>query len=360
MRISSATDFRVGVTRDFLSPDGQTLAWGDIGLSAFEESPWIDWEYLAPHGMELTAADVAGYDALLVNEPAVGAAALAGNSRLALVARFGVGYDRVDITACTDQGVLVTNTPVGVRRPMASSVLCLLLALAHRLLDKDKITRAGRWDDRLATMGRGLTGATIGIVGFGNIGQETERLLLPFDARILVSDPRCAPGTVVSEHGARAVALPDLMRESEFVVVLAPLTERTRHLIGPNELELLGPNGYLISMSRGAVVDETALIAALKAGIVHGAALDVFESEPLDATSELVELDCVLLTPHALCWTDEMARGCGTSAIEAIIRVSRGETTLENVVNPRALLRPECVARLAEYAQARQSGDGPK
>src|SRR5216683_2198567 len=139
--------FRVGITRDFLKTDG-TLAFGNIGLDLLDRAPGITREFLESHSPELQPEQIRGFDALLVLAPSVTAATLTGADRLALVARFGVGYDNVDIVACTRAGVLVTITPDGVRRPVATSVLAYLLALSLRMFDKDRLTRAGRWADR--------------------------------------------------------------------------------------------------------------------------------------------------------------------------------------------------------------------
>src|SRR5690349_13992946 len=143
--------FQVGVTRDFLKPDG-TPAFGDIGLAQFDQAKNLRWEFLPDTLMDLTADHAQEYDALLVLAPRVTAATLAGNPRLAVVARFGVGYDNIDVPACTRAGVALTITPDGVRRPVAASVLTFVLALSHKLLIKDRLTRAGRWGEKLDHM----------------------------------------------------------------------------------------------------------------------------------------------------------------------------------------------------------------
>src|SRR5688572_5314888 len=163
--------FRVGLTRDFLKPDG-TLGFGDIGLALLDEAPGVRWEFLAEHHGELPREVADQYNALLVLAPKVTAVTVAGCQRLTLVARFGVGYDNVDVPACTASGVMLTITPDGVRRPVASSVLAFVLALAHKLPIKDRLTREGRWAERLDHMGLGLTGKSLGAIGLGNIGRE--------------------------------------------------------------------------------------------------------------------------------------------------------------------------------------------
>src|SRR5574341_586728 len=158
--------FRAGVTRDFLKPDG-SLGFSDIGLDLFAQAG-VAWEFLPTGGAELRPDDARDYDGLLVLAPKVTAATLAGLDRLKIVARFGVGYDNVDVDACTRAGVLLTITPDGVRRPVAVAAITFLLALSHKLLIKDRLTRAGRWAEKLEHTGQGVTGRTLGILGLGN------------------------------------------------------------------------------------------------------------------------------------------------------------------------------------------------
>src|SRR5262245_18644343 len=177
-RCSSMTDgFRVGLTRDLET-------FGDIGLHLLDglEQTVVD---VGGEGTAVSARDVQDVDALLLLSPRVTAATLAGAQRLKLIARFGVGYDNVDVDACTSAGVLLTITPDGVRRPVASSVLAYILALSLRMFDKDRLIRAGRWADKPDFMGIGLTGRTLGIVGLGNIGREIVQLTRPLGLRYL-------------------------------------------------------------------------------------------------------------------------------------------------------------------------------
>ncbi|MBI4218965.1 MAG: hypothetical protein HY682_02400, partial [Chloroflexi bacterium] len=156
---SLTTAFRVGITRDFLKREG-SLAFGDIGISLLEGKPSVKWEFLDKDEAELGSDHAGRYDALVVLAPRVTAHTLRARERLALVARFGVGYDTVDVDACTRAGVALTITPDGVRRPVAMSAILFLLALSHRLFAKDRITRSGRWAEKLDYTGTGLTGRT--------------------------------------------------------------------------------------------------------------------------------------------------------------------------------------------------------
>jgi phosphoglycerate dehydrogenase-like enzyme len=347
-----AEPFRVGVTRDFLKPDG-TLAHGDIGLGLLDEARGVEWGFLAEDTPELPAAHLRGYDALLVLAPRVSAASLEGADRLALLARFGVGYDSVDVPACTARDVLLTITPDGVRRPVAAAVMALLLALTHKLLVKDRLTRAGRWAEKLDHMGQGVTGRTLGIIGLGNIGRDIVTLARPFGMRFLAFDPYLTPEQGAAA-GAELVDLSELLRRSDYVSVNCALTPETRHLLDARRLALMKPTAYLINTARGPIVDQRALYEALRDGRLAGAGLDVFEQDPVDPGDPILTLDSVIVAPHAICWTDECFLGIGRSACESILDVAAGRVP-RYVVNREALDRPALREKLRRYG-ARSEG----
>jgi D-3-phosphoglycerate dehydrogenase len=342
----SGANFCVGVTRDFLRPDG-TIGFGDIGLGQLDAAPGVRWEFLPENVVDLTPAHAAAYDALLVLAPRVTAATLAGSPRLALVARFGVGYDSIDVPACTRAGVALTITPDGVRRPVAVSVLTFLLALSHKLLIKDRLTREGRWADKLNHMGMGVTGRTLGVIGLGNIGREIFRLTAPLQMRHLAADPFVKPADVEGS-GITLVDLETLLRESDFVVVCCALSEGTRHLLNGERLALMKPSAYLINVARGPIVDQQALTAALRERLIAGAGLDVFEEEPIAASDPLLTLDNVIVTPHALCWTDECFSGIGRAAVGSILEVAGGRVP-KHVVNREVLESPIFRQKLQKF-----------
>ena len=337
--------FRVGVTADFFNADGE-LGLGDIGLSLLSDAG-IDPEPLAETD-ELTAEQISGYDALLVLTPRVGAATVERAERLAIVARFGVGYDKVDLDACTRNGVAVTTAPDGLRRPMATSALALLLALAHRIPEKDRLTRAGGWREKVDYMGTGLVGRTLGIVGLGNIGSEFCALAGPFGLRRVAFDPHVEADTAAAA-GAELVELESLLAESDFIVITAALTESSRGLIDAGAIAAMKPTAYLINIARGPIVDQRALTEALRSRRIAGAAIDVFEQEPVDPSDPLLALDNVIVTPHGICFTDEFALGTGRSAIGGILEVAAGRAPA-HVVNAEVLERPELWAKLERMA----------
>jgi D-3-phosphoglycerate dehydrogenase len=192
----------------------------------------------------------------------------------------------------------------------------------------------------MSFMGRSLDRATVGLVGFGNIGREVARLLLPFGARIVVSDPHIEDAApVLHEYSAQALSLDELLTTSDFVILLCPLSESTFHLIDERRLRMMKSQGYLINLSRGQVVNQSDLTSALKQGWIAGAAIDVFEREPVDDTEELLQLENVIATPHSICWTDGMAAGCGNSAIDAILAFASGHEP-RYIVNDSVLQHP--------------------
>ena len=335
--------FKVGVTSDILDAKGEPV-FGREPMKAFEV-PGLELEWLPKGIREITADQAAKYDALYVNSPKVPAAAVAGRDlRLKVISRHGVGYDSVDVPAMSRAGVLVCNTPNAVPRPVATMALTFVLALAQRLFAKDRMTREGRWSDRVEHMGMGLTGRTLGVVGAGRIGKELLRMAKVFDLRLLAADPY-AEELELNYIGAKRVPLEQLMAESDFVVVTALLNEETRHLIDARALSRMKPTAYLVNVARGPVVDEKALYEALVLKRIAGAGLDVFEEEPTPASNPILKLDNVIVTPHALCWTDELFGNIARTAIGAVLAVHAGKRP-QFPVDPGVLSHPRVKAWL--------------
>ena len=322
---------KVGLTRDLLTPDGKP-SFGEAPLEILNAASNIEWQYLPDTVDEITPDITAQFDALYVNAPLVTANSVAREDcRLRMVARHGVGFDSVDIAALGNKGIMVTNTPLAIRRPVAVAALTRIFALAGRLFTKDRLTRAGRWHERTAHMGLGLTSRTLGIVGAGGIGQELMQVARPFGWRILASDPAVQQSTV-SALGGSLVSLEQLLAEADFVVISCVLNEQTRHLINAKRLRLMKPSAYLINMARGPVVDEPALIDALNQHAIAGAGLDVFEQEPVAPDNPLLGMDQVIVTPHALCWTDECFDQIAREGLGCIADFAAGKTPT-SVVN---------------------------
>jgi phosphoglycerate dehydrogenase-like enzyme len=339
--------FRLGLTHDFLMPTGE-IGFGDIGLGALTAHPDIDWEFLPPTGAELPATVAREFDALIVLSPRVTPRTVQDNERLKLIARFGVGYDSVDLGACTAGGVVVTIAPDGVRRPMAMTAITLLLALSHNLLIKDQLVRRGRWDDRLHHMGTGVTGKALGLIGLGNIGRQIAALARPLGLTCLAYDPYI-PAEAATVVGVQLVELDALLARSDYVCVCCPLDETTRHLVGQRELDGMKPSAFLINVARGPIVDQAALVDALRTGQIKGAGLDVFEQEPPDPSDPLLQCTNVILGPHSLGWTDELALGIGMSNLNGVIALSKRHPP-DHILNPAALQHP----RLLEWFEGGQ------
>jgi phosphoglycerate dehydrogenase-like enzyme len=328
--------FKVGLTRDLLTASGQP-SFGSAPLEILRAaSDVLEWEYMQESVSEITPEQAALYDALYVNSLKVTAASVGrSDCRVRIVARHGVGYDSVDVAALTRAGILLTNTPIAVRRPVATMAITYVLALAQKMLIKDRLTRTGNWNQRNEHMGRGLTGRTLGIVGVGGTGQETLRVARAFDMRMLAADPY-AEAAKVAALGATLVPLTTLLRQADFVVLTCLLNDETRHLINAEALALMQPTAYLINVARGPVVDEAALIQALQTKRIAGAGLDVFEQEPVAADNPLLAMEHVIVSPHALCWTDECFLAIATEGLTSLVDVARGKRPA-HPVNPAVL-----------------------
>lgn len=340
--------FRVGYTQDFLNQEG-AIGWGEIGIERFNVVPGLEFSFLPRHEPVLSASLAADFDALGVLAPRVTAELIDHAHRLSVVARFGVGYDNVDLEACTRNGVAVTITPDGVRRPMAATAMTFILALSHRVIEKDRITRNGEWGSKLDYMGYQVSGKTLGTIGLGNIARDLIHLAAPWDMRHISYDPYVTAAQA-ADAGVELVGLETLLHESDFVVVLCKLTDETHHLLNRERLAMMKPEAFLISIARGPIVDELALYEALRDKRIRGAGLDVFEQEPPDPDNPIFQLDNVIVSPHALCWTEEAALGIGNSVIDAILAVRQGRVPA-NVVNRDVIDTEKFQRKLANYRE---------
>jgi phosphoglycerate dehydrogenase-like enzyme len=324
--------FRVALSSDFRKADGSP-AYPMFDLTPLTADPRVEIDYVQPEGGVIPAGALEGHDALILLVPRFARASVPKDGRLAMVARFGVGYDNVDLEACDEAGIAAVITPDGVRRPVAVSIITFILALSGKLFVKDRLTRQGPqgWARRNEHMGVGLVGKTLGQLGMGNIGAETFRLAKPFDLRFIAHDPY-ADAKVAAELGVELVGIEDLFRRSDFLSVSVPLSDATRHLVDERLLSLMKPTAYVINTARGPIIDQKALHKALSEGRIAGAGLDVFDVEPVPEDEPILKLDNVILAPHALCWTDQCFAGIGASDVAAAQALMRGEVP-RGVVN---------------------------
>jgi phosphoglycerate dehydrogenase-like enzyme len=326
---------RVAVSPDVVSADGRPIY--DPSVLSLLDHPNIEWSYMKADLPVVTPEFAAQHDVLCAMLERVNPTSFArGDHRLKLVARFGVGYDTIDVPSCTANGVMLTLAPDGVRRPVATNVITFVLALAQKLFLKDKLTREGRWNEKTSHMGMGLTGRTLGLVGVGNIGAEVFRLGMPFEMKHIAYDPFVKPEHIKGLNVEMVSSLDELMRRSDFVSINCPLSAKTKGLIGPHELGLMKPTAYIINTARGPIIQEKALYEALAAGRIAGAGLDVFEVEPTPRDNPILKLDNVIVTPHGLCYTDECFTGIARNTFEAVRALADGVAP-KYVVNREAL-----------------------
>ena len=341
--------FRVALSGDFKKPDG-SATFPDFDLGPLMTAPGVETLFLDGAG-PITPEQIADIDALILLTPRFGKDSVHPNGRLGVVARFGVGYDSVDVPACTGAGIALVITPDGVRRPVAVSIITLMLALTGKLTIKDRLTREGPegFDRRGQHMGVGLVGRTLGSIGIGNIGAETFRLAKPFDMKFIAHDP-FADRQTAAELGVELVALEEVFRRADVLSVSCPLTAETKHLVNAERLTLMKPTAYLINTARGPIVDQKALTRVLQERRIAGAGLDVLEQEPPDPDDPILGLDNVILAPHALCWTDQCFAGNGAADVQAVLDVMHGREP-RGIVNRAVLDNATWKKRLAEFGR---------
>ena len=326
--------FRVGITADFATDAPGLLE--PVLDEVFKPFPFIHHEFFTIRDRVVGAEEIRGYDALITLRHRYTAASLVGNDGLAIIARWGAGYDVIDVPACTRADVLLAITPDAVRKPVAEGILAFFLALAKNLMARDRLTRSGGQDVIVLNSGFGLFGKTFGSVGLGNIACEMFRLLQPFDpGRLLAYDPY-----VTREQAARLgvemVDLPTLFRESDFLAINCLLNDETKGMINVSLLSLMKPTAYFVNAARGSIVKQDDLVAILRDKRIAGAGLDVFEHEPLPADDPLTRLDNVILTAHRIAWSDALYRGNGEGACRNVLAVLQGDVP-EHTVNREVL-----------------------
>src|SRR5687767_1729415 len=345
-----ADKFRVALSGDFKKADGSPT-FPDFDVEPLRKAPGVEVEYIDASN-PVRAEQLADFDALILLMPRFARESVHPNGRLSVVARFGVGYDNVDVPACTEAGIPLVITPDGVRRPVAVSIITLLLALTGKLLIKDKLTRGGpeTFNQRVDHMGVGLVGRTLGSIGIGNIGAEMFRLAKPFDMKFIAFDPYVDP-KLAADLGVEMVGLEDVFRRADILAVNCPLTPETHHIVNAERLRLMKPTSYLINTARGPIVDQKALTEVLSERRIAGAGLDVLETEPPAADDPILKLDNVILAPHALCWTDQCFAGNGAADVRAMLDIQQGRVP-RGIVNRKVIDDPRFKARLAKYKES--------
>ena len=310
--------FKVGISGDLLNKHNEPC-FGNAPLQLLKNRKDIEITWMDKNITEITAVMTAEYDAILLNLPKANAHSVSNRDcRLKIISRFGVGFDSVDIEAMKRKNIVVTNTPNAVRRPVAVATLTMIFGLASKLIKKDQLVRTGNWNQRTNFMGIGLSRKTLGVIGAGSIGTETIKLSKPFFKNILAFDPFLSKEEI-SKKGAVKVELQELASKSDFIVILCNLDSSSKFMINSNFFSNMKKSGYIFNLSRGPVINEIDLEEAIEDKRIAGAGLDVTNIEPLNTNSNLLKHDNVIITPHALCWTDECFHDIATEAISSIL-----------------------------------------
>ena len=297
---------------------------------------------LSPRGL---AEAIGGYEGLIVRSGTqVTAQVIQAADRLAVIGRAGTGVDNIDLEAATLRGVVVVNVPNSNAVSVAEHTIALLLALARHLPQADASLRARRWS-RQGLEGIEVRGKKLGIIGLGRIGSAVAQRAQGLEMEVMGHDPFVSVD-YAARQGVTLMSLEELLRKSDFISLHVPLTERTRNLIGAEELAMMKPTAHLINCARGGIVDEEALHAALDAGNLAGAALDVFAEEPL-ADSPLLRNERVILTPHLAATTDEAQRQAAREIARQVVEVLKGQAPRYPVNAPP--LSPEELTVLGPY-----------
>jgi phosphoglycerate dehydrogenase-like enzyme len=340
-------DFEVALTGDFFDEKG-TCRYCDIGLATLGEEPRIKHRVFNDHRKEIAAEQIGDSQGVIVLTPAVTSDSVSKADKLLVIARFGVGYDSVDVAACTTANVLVTITTGAVDRPVAEATVCWMLALSHHVRTKDSLLRNGQWERRSQFMGSELRERTLGVIGLGGIARKTIELLRGFGMNQPLAFDPFVTEQVASDIGVRLVSLEELMSHADFVSVHCPLTAKTRGLIGLREIGCMKPTAYLLNTARGGIVDEDALFGALKENRIAGAALDCFEQEPVTSPNRFAPLENVLLAPHSIAWTNELFRDIGRAACQVMVDLAQGKRP-HGVLNPELFERPAFQEKWKRY-----------
>ena len=313
----------------------------DEGLEMLKEHDLEIYEGDTPPTKKEIIAGVRGKDALIcLLTDKIDGEVMDASPHLKIIANYAVGYDNIDVEEATRRGIIVTNTPGVLTETVADLTWALIMAIARRIVEGDKLMRQGKfkgWAPKLL-LGSDIYGKTLGIIGAGRIGTAVAKRAAGFNMKILYYDME-KKEEIEKECNAKFVDLETLLKEADFVSLHIPLTPETFHIIGEKELKMMKKTAYLINTARGKCVDEKALVKALKEGWIRGAALDVFENEP-EISPELKEMDNVVLTPHIGSASYETRSRMAIIVAENVIAALNGKIP-PNCINPEVFKKSE-------------------
>ena len=310
-----------------IEPERQVLAEVGAELIAAETGDEPELQTLAPT-----------MDGILTCWNPVRESVITAAKKCQVIARYGIGLDNIDVDAATEQGIVVTNVPAYCMDEVSDHAMGLLLACARKIPRFDRAVRNGTWDQNIGPEMHRIRGKTLGIVGFGRIGQAIIPKAKAFGLTINVCSPRTDPKRI-RQQGAQKVTFQELLTTSDFITIHAPLTQETEHMFSDAEFRAMKPTAYLINTARGGIVDTAALTTALRNGDIAGAGLDVLETEPPNQNEELLTLDNAVITPHAAFVSEDAILELEVTAAKCVAQVLTGQLP-ESVVNPSVLEQP--------------------
>lgn len=345
--VQNTKPFRIGISHDF-AIDAKGRYEAELE-SVFAPYPNIHCELMpvAPNDRP-TAEQLDSYDGILALATRLDAQNLTGLQRLTIIARWGVGYDRINTNDLTAAGVVLAITPNAVRRPVAEAAIALVFACSLNVVKQHQVVAAGQWRGALGRLGRNIAGRTLGSIGLGNIASEMFRMAgsLGF-GRLIAHDPYALSAHAASLN-VELKSLEDVFRESDFVCVHCSLSDATKGLVDQRLLRLMKPTAFLINTARGPIVNEADLVQALNQGWIAGVGLDVFEQEPLPLDAPIRQCPNVTLAPHGLAWTEELARDNSLEACRNLLAVAQGRAP-GGVVNRAVLESPIFLDKLKRW-----------
>jgi phosphoglycerate dehydrogenase-like enzyme len=341
----SAT-FRVGITPDFFV---EAQGKFEKELESVLGPAGITWERMPEMpGNVATPEACDRYDAIFALATKFTRESVTGVHRLALISRWGVGYDMIDTDAITDNEIALAITPQAVKRPVAEAILTLLMALSTNLVKQDALVRRGGWRGDLPSLGWNIKGRVLGSLGCGNIARELFSMVQSLGFGALIAHDPYIDRAQAAALNVELVDKETLFRQSDYLAVNTFLIAQSRGLVGEPELRMMKPTAYLINTARGPIVQHEPLVRALNEGWIAGAGLDVFETEPLPLDHPLRDCPNTIFTPHGLPWTLEIARDNSLEACDNIVTVARGAVPAA-IVNKQVLGREGFLNKLERF-----------